>query len=317
MKTWLELFRISNLPTIWTNVGAGAAIGCMLILRQEFTFTTVVAIVLTILAASCLYTGGMVLNDVFDFDIDKNERPARPLPSGRIPASIAGIVGWGLLLAGIALAAFAGMGSLALPCIALVIAVLTVLYNGLHTRTAFSIVFLAASRGLLYPLGAMSCAPLNAFDSAGTLLIVLVAGAAFVHTIALSLVARGEADQESHAPALTLGFGTIALAIPGGMAVVMMLTLLGTHKHAEVWPLPGISAACTLFFLLAWLARDLRNLMGTTPATTRFVLGSIAAFCLYDASIVALLPSPYFLFALIPLALFLVVNLAHRSIHGT
>ena len=27
----------------------------------------------------------MVLNDVFDYDIDRAERPKRPLPSGRVP----------------------------------------------------------------------------------------------------------------------------------------------------------------------------------------------------------------------------------------
>ena len=25
MKAWLELFRISNLPTVWSNLAAGAA----------------------------------------------------------------------------------------------------------------------------------------------------------------------------------------------------------------------------------------------------------------------------------------------------
>jgi 4-hydroxybenzoate polyprenyltransferase len=31
-----------------------------------------------------LYVGGLVTNDLFDFDIDKKERPNRPLPSGKI-----------------------------------------------------------------------------------------------------------------------------------------------------------------------------------------------------------------------------------------
>ena len=31
-----------------------------------------------------LYVGGLVTNDFFDFDIDKKERPNRPLPSGKI-----------------------------------------------------------------------------------------------------------------------------------------------------------------------------------------------------------------------------------------
>ncbi|HEV3024083.1 MAG TPA: UbiA family prenyltransferase, partial [Pirellulales bacterium] len=54
-----------------------------------------------LLAASCLlYMAGMVLNDVFDRDIDRRERPGRPIPSGRIAVGHAWWLGFGLLLSG-------------------------------------------------------------------------------------------------------------------------------------------------------------------------------------------------------------------------
>ena len=317
MKAWFELFRISNLPTIWTNIGAGAAIGYLISDGHPFTSTTAVSIVLMIIAVSCLYAGGMVLNDVFDIDIDRAQRPTRPLPSERISESTAGLIGWGLLLVGIGFAAFAGMGNVLPPIVALAIAVLTVAYNGFHARTALAIVALGLCRGLLYPLGALACTDNTLWDGGGSLILVLTSGAAFVHTIALSLVARSEADEKPHGPALAQGVGTIALALPAGMFLVMMLLFLGTDKQAYVWPLPGVGIACALFILLAWLARDLRLLMGTPQRVTGFILGSIAAFCLYDASIISLVPPPYSLFALIPLLLFLVVHMMHRSIPGT
>ena len=317
MKSWFELFRISNLPTIWTNIGAGAAIGYLITDGKPVTSTTAVAIVLMIIAGSCLYTGGMVLNDVFDIDIDRAERPHRPLPSERISEAAAGFVGWGLLLAGIGFAAFAGMGNVLPPIVAFAIAVLSVAYNVFHARTALAIAALGLCRGLLYPLGALACAHNTSWDGGGSLILVLTSGAAFVHTIALSLVARGEAEEKPHGPTFAQGIGTIALAVPTGMALVMMLLLLGTDIQAHVWPLPGIGVACALFILLAWLARDLRLLMGTPHRVTGFILGSIAAFCLYDVSIISLLPPPYSLFALIPLLLFLVVHMMHRSIPGT
>ena len=41
---------------------------------------------------------GMALNDCFDFEIDRMERPGRPLPSGRVsPAFAAGLGGLGLV----------------------------------------------------------------------------------------------------------------------------------------------------------------------------------------------------------------------------
>ena len=35
-------------------------------------------------ASSCLYLAGMALNDYADREVDAVERPARPIPSGRV-----------------------------------------------------------------------------------------------------------------------------------------------------------------------------------------------------------------------------------------
>ena len=46
-----------------------------------------------------LYASGTALNDVFDFEIDRAERPGRPLPSGRVSSrSAAWLGGLGLVL---------------------------------------------------------------------------------------------------------------------------------------------------------------------------------------------------------------------------
>ncbi len=60
------------------------------------------------LASCCLYWAGMVLNDLFDLERDRELHPGRPLPAGRVrPATAAGL-GGGLLVAGGGLAAAAG-----------------------------------------------------------------------------------------------------------------------------------------------------------------------------------------------------------------
>ena len=59
-------------------------------------------------ASSCLYWAGMALNDWADRDVDSIERPARPIPSGRVrPAAALGL-GIGLTAAGLGLAALSG-----------------------------------------------------------------------------------------------------------------------------------------------------------------------------------------------------------------
>ena len=40
-----------------------------------------------------LYAAGMALNDLFDLEIDRAERPARPLPSGRVSPAFAAWIG--------------------------------------------------------------------------------------------------------------------------------------------------------------------------------------------------------------------------------
>ena len=56
----------------------------------------------------CLYWAGMALNDYADAAIDSVERPARPVPSGRIPRRTALAVATGLTGVGLGLAAVSG-----------------------------------------------------------------------------------------------------------------------------------------------------------------------------------------------------------------
>ncbi|CAL9654236.1 SCO3242 family prenyltransferase [Streptomyces sp. enrichment culture] len=59
-------------------------------------------------AAVCLYWAGMAANDWADRDLDAEERPGRPIPSGRVTAGAALGVAAGLSAAGLALAHLAG-----------------------------------------------------------------------------------------------------------------------------------------------------------------------------------------------------------------
>ncbi len=53
---------------------------------------------------SCLYSAGMVWNDFFDAEEDRQHRPFRPIPSGRVTRRAAGILGTVLLVVGIGFA---------------------------------------------------------------------------------------------------------------------------------------------------------------------------------------------------------------------
>jgi 4-hydroxybenzoate polyprenyltransferase len=99
LLAYLQLFRLPNVFTAMADIAMGF----------WFTHATVsgadwIVFALLLIASSCLYTAGMVLNDVYDLEIDRRERPQRPLPSGRIDARFAKVLGLSLLIAGIVFA---------------------------------------------------------------------------------------------------------------------------------------------------------------------------------------------------------------------
>lgn len=98
---YLRLMRLPNVFTAWADVTMGfLLVHHRLALGHGFLWLAA--------ASGCLYTAGMVLNDVWDCERDRRERPERPLPSGRIALASARRLGCGLLVAGVACGWVAG-----------------------------------------------------------------------------------------------------------------------------------------------------------------------------------------------------------------
>jgi 4-hydroxybenzoate polyprenyltransferase len=94
---WLQLLRLPNVFTAVADVMMGYLVAYHDLEPIEHFAVLVVTSVL-------LYLSGMVLNDVFDTEVDARERPDRPIPSGRVSLKAATTVGWGMLTAGLVLA---------------------------------------------------------------------------------------------------------------------------------------------------------------------------------------------------------------------
>ncbi|WP_031529328.1 UbiA-like protein EboC [Dyadobacter crusticola] len=126
IKPYLQLTRPANLVTAIADILAGLAIA-------QFTFSDF-SPALLVASTLGLYGGGVVMNDVFDAKLDSIERPERPIPSGKVPLVSATFLGISLLVFGMLFAAlFSGLSGL----IAVVIAMLTVLYNRFAKHHAF------------------------------------------------------------------------------------------------------------------------------------------------------------------------------------
>ena len=84
VRDWLDLARISNLPTIVTDSLVGIAIGLSMEAAAATGFTFQGATIAVIFGMCAFYTAGMVLNGIVDRDVDAIERPNRPIAAGRI-----------------------------------------------------------------------------------------------------------------------------------------------------------------------------------------------------------------------------------------
>jgi 4-hydroxybenzoate polyprenyltransferase len=99
---YVQLLRPANVVTAWADVLAGGAVaGISVTLADGLILPQAGAIAWLLVATTGLYGGGIVLNDVFDAAVDAEERPERPLPSGRASRGGAAVLGSILLLLGI------------------------------------------------------------------------------------------------------------------------------------------------------------------------------------------------------------------------
>lgn len=149
---WAQLVRLPNVFTVIADVSAAF----LLVAHGPYP---VGRFALIVLAGIALYWAGMILNDLFDVDRDRQERPSRPLPAGQISIATAKRSGWSLLVLGIAAAVISGYlpgaPSSAMPGgVALVLATMIVAYDGPLKSTPIAPLAMGACRFLSFLLGA-------------------------------------------------------------------------------------------------------------------------------------------------------------------
>lgn len=290
-RPWLELLRLSNAPTVITNALTGVALG-LISLEADATADLPRILPVMSLAMVMLYAGGMALNDYFDRAIDANERPERPIPSGRIPPRNAAVLGFGLLAGGAAFCAAFGL----MPFIfGLALAATIVLYNLLHAKWAGSVVLMGLCRALVY----FTCASAVTWPLTWRIVGPL-GGVLMVYIIALSVIARVEAKA-------TIGKrGLIAWLLP----VIAISPLIVVRPDAWSWWPVAVGA-----LMLAWLIASMRHVRQAPPRISQAVMAWIAGIALVDAFILALLGEHGLV--IVAVGAFFLTIAGHRKIAGS
>jgi 4-hydroxybenzoate polyprenyltransferase len=322
LKSLLELCRLPNVFTAISNV-----LAAYLLTHRDLGDAAIVGLLLG--ASALLYTAGMVLNDVFDIDQDAQERPERPIPSGRVSETFAKRLGWGLLACGAACGWIVSGLLAALPpeqslttgqivtpgLVATLLAVCVVLYDGPLKRTPLAPLGMGLCRFLNVLLG-LSTAATGLFN--WHVMHWIVAAGVGVYVVGLTLFARTEARERSSGLQLFAGM----LVMVGGVALLGIFTRFADNGlRSEEVPLRLVNdmlwpALWGLFGFFV-VRRCLPPVFHGTPAMVQFaVKQSIFAIVIFDAAIATATrgPVPY---ALLIVGLLIPMQLLGRWVYST
>ena len=205
IRGYLDLTRLPNVFTAVADVTMGFLIARPVGEAWIPSGWDLGAWAMLAVASSLLYAAGVVLNDLFDLEHDRQSRPKRPLPSGRVSTDAARRLGWGLLWAGVALGAGAGFfaGHLRPGVVAALLATAILLYNGWLKRTPLGPLAMGLCRMLNVMLG------INAADVPLEAGFWLVAGAIGVYVAGVTWFARHESQRSNP---LQLALATVVMA---------------------------------------------------------------------------------------------------------
>ncbi len=293
LRDYLQLVRLPNVFTAMADV----AMGFLVVHHRLAPPLLFVGLLGT---SVLLYMAGMVLNDVWDVEQDRRERPRRPVAAGRIVWTRARNVGFGLLAAGVllgwgssllgvGLAPGAGIWGWRSGMVATLLAVTIVSYDAVLKRTWMGPVAMGTCRLLNVLLGMSWVGAAGVADGwAGySRAQWLAAGGIGVYITGVTWLARHEATRSNR---LSLAAATVTMA--GGIAVLSMI-----YRALPAGVTPTLRQETTWFLLLGLLAftivrRCSMAVAQPTPHRVQLaVINGIWSLILLDAA-VALLVSP-------------------------
>jgi len=225
-KAYLDLCRVSNLPTVWTNVLTATLLAGGLFMPVSFLSLA--------LALSLFYVAGMSLNDICDLEHDRRSRPSRPIPSGRVSLQNARLLTIALFAGGFALLALAPHAAGTVAGVLLLMAI--VAYDFHHKGNPYSVFIMAGCRFLVFVVAALALT--GSLPGA----VLLAGGLQFLYVVLISVVARHENGRAAPFPF------PVVPAMLAGISLVdgAMMAVL----HSPPWLLAGVAGA-----LLTWVGQ--------------------------------------------------------------
>lgn len=253
----LALARISNTPTVISNVLAGASLAAALTLNDT--------VVVLCIAMALFYTAGMYLNDIFDLAFDREKNPGRPLVTGAISvrealAAVAAFTVVGLIL--VALTTWAALIG------AVILVAMIAIYDRWHKANPLSPLFMAATRILVYVTAFL------AFRTDPTWQLVIWCLLMLLYVAGLTSIAKTE-----HGNAATRYWPVVTLFLPVIYALVER---------------PALITVILALFFVAWVIYSCSFVFRTTGKSIGGAIARlIAGISLVDALVLISVDAPW------------------------
>ncbi|MFK7765774.1 MAG: UbiA family prenyltransferase [Mariniblastus sp.] len=329
LMAWLQLFRVANLPSAIANILMG-------FLLVHHSWTPTIELILLIVASSSMYLAGMVLNDVFDFEIDLQQRPSRPLPSNKISKGTAALVGSLMLVAGIGIAIAAGAiaaGGLTIDLygplvrtglISVALAICVVLYDGPLKRTIAAPFIMGSCRSLNILMGASTFAPavMKTSDTSELILglpptIWWVAISIGLLISGATLLGRKEAVENQNRTPLFVAVGIIISSlIAFGLVVYIPSDSIGSIRISEQQK--TIFALACAMLSITIVRRAIEAAATAQPKKIQMgVVSVLRSLIIFDAMICYIAMPDQVIYSLVVLALLIPSFLMGRFFRST
>ena len=267
IKHYLQLVRIPGIFTAFSNI----LFGFFLVQDGISDFSLLIPL---LSASGFLFMSGMIFNDYFDYNIDKKERPFRPLPSKLISKKFA-------LFLGIAFVIIANVSSLSVGLqtlfVSLILTVLILSYDlGLKKINVLGIIVISLIRIFNVILGT-TIVSLN-FD---ILYFVIPIG---IYVVGLGFLAKNETSISSKTTYI--------------MNIIFILT---TFSYTIILIVNEFNSYSILFlglFFISIFIPYLRNRENTPQAVQKIITFQLLAIILLDATLTSIVSDVLVSFAI-------------------
>ncbi len=255
------MIRLPNVFTAPSNILAGYFAAVPLVQANGFHLVSLMV------SSGLLYVAGIALNDYFDMETDRRERPGRPLPSGRVPRAHALAIAIAAIAAANATIALT-VNSLASLAISVALTGAIVAYDYSLKRGPAAAFAMGATRFLNVILGAspaittviVVASSAAAFGQERLLAAAVFAAAMqFAYVVAIMMLSKKEAtvsgssssngSSRNEGPSVYAAFLIIAGVVVSIAAVGLFLLQFKPEFLVNLAIFAGVMAAIFFFFV--------------------------------------------------------------------